>query len=140
MIHPWWISISIFIFISIIGLRKIYFLTFSCTICLQPFSRKRTLLCLCYHHRCRIFWRYRQLQSPPAKETAEKLSPFISLFYKRLFSQKEEGNRNGTEYSTHTLSHLNANISLIISQTKKCFGLKNCLDLSFFCFLLIFVN
>lgn len=60
-----------------------------------------------------------------------------------LFSQKEEGNVNETEYSTHTLSHLNANISLIISQTKKCFGLKNCLALSFFVsysFLLIRTN
>lgn len=104
------------------------------------FLPENTQLYLSYRHRCKIFWRDCQLQSSSVEKTAEKsFPPFIPIVKKKkLLStrKRKEKKRNGTEYFTHTFFHLNANISLIISQTKKCFGLKNYFILSSF-FLLV---
>ena len=144
MIYPCWISyvnidiriIFIFIFTIIDASIKNPFSYFSLyslrLLCLQPFFRKRTLL----------YAVVIAIRSPEdiadfnhllqRKQRKNHLPLFRSST--KLFSQKEEENRNGTKYSTHTFSHLNANISLIISQTKKCFGLKNSLVLFLFFF------
>lgn len=58
-------------------------------------------------------------------------SPPLPRSKESLFIREKEKKRNRV-LSIHTLSHLNASIALIISQTKKCFGLKNCFVFSLF--------
>lgn len=135
VIHPCWISIF-FIFISIVGLRKIRFLTFS--VSNRSFGKG-----LCFVYAIII-----------AVGSSEDIADFNCLLRRKrrknhlplsrrstkfVFTKERRKQKRNRVLHTHTHSHLNANISLIISQTKKCFGLKNCLDLSF-CFVSFLLN